>query len=55
MTTENATGVVTRLNQAVLAHLQHRLWNDSRNGHILAWMVARLLRSQQAALPFWTP
>lgn len=41
--------------QAVLAHLEHSLWNDSRNAHTLAWMVTGLVLSQRPSLPAWLP
>lgn len=55
MTTENASGDAPRLYQATLAHLHQGLWNDVRNAHTLAWMVAGLLLSGQTSLPSWLP
>ena len=55
MTTENASGDASRLYQATLAHLHQGLWNDVRNAHTLAWMVAGLLLSGQTSLPSWLP
>ena len=55
MKTESTTGDAPRLYQAVLAHLQHSLWNDIRNARTLAWMVTGLVLSQSASLPSWLP
>jgi hypothetical protein len=41
--------------QAVLAHLEHSLWNDTRNARTLAWMVTGLVLSQRASLSAWLP
>ncbi|MFB9995018.1 transposase [Deinococcus oregonensis] len=41
--------------QAVLAHLEHSLWNDTRNARTLAWMVTGLVLSQRPSLPAWLP
>ncbi|MBB6018937.1 transposase [Deinococcus radiopugnans] len=55
MKTENAAGDASRLYQAVLAHIQHGLWNDVRNAHTLAWMVTGLLLSGRSSIPAWLP
>ncbi|MDV6375099.1 transposase, partial [Deinococcus sp. ZS9-10] len=55
MKTKNAAGDAPRLYQAVLAHIQHGLWNDVRNAHTLAWMVTGLVLSGRSSIPAWLP
>ncbi|MFK7602949.1 transposase [Deinococcus sp. SM5_A1] len=55
MKTKNAAGDAPRFYQAVLAHIQHGLWNDVRNAHTLAWMVTGLVLSGRSSIPAWLP
>ena len=55
MKTESTTGDAPRIYQAVLAHLEHSLWNDTRNARTLAWMTTGLVLSQSTSLPAWLP
>ncbi|THF68532.1 transposase [Deinococcus sp. Arct2-2] len=55
MKTESTRGDAPRMYQAVLAHLEHSLWNDTRNARTLAWMVTGLVLSQRASLSAWLP